>query len=79
MRDLVGHDTVEEDVEVEAGDVVADDDVGVDLADLGEEEAEEGALRVHLGDAEALLVVRVQRLREVERPDLVLVGNKEIE
>ena len=74
MRDLVGHDAVEEDVEVESGDVVPDDDVGVDLADLGQEEAEEGALRVHLGDPEALLVVSVQCLGKVERPHLVLQG-----
>ena len=67
---------MEEDVDVEAGDVVTEHNVRVDLADLGEEEAEEGALRVHLFDLGAALRLGRQRLLEVERPHLVL---KEVE
>ena len=67
---------MEEDVDVEAGDVVTEHDVRVDLADLGEEEPEEGALRVHLFDLGAALRLGRQRLLEVERPHLVL---KEVE
>ena len=64
--------SVEEDVDVEAGDVVTEHDVRVDLADLGEEEPEEGALRVHPLDLGAALRLGRQRLLEVERPHLVL-------
>ena len=68
--------TVEEDVDVEAGYVVSEHDVRVNLADLGEEEPEEGALRVHLFDLGAALRLGRQRLLEIERPHFVL---KEIE
>ena len=63
---------MEKNVDVEAGDVVSKHDVRVDLADLGEEEPEEGALRVHLVDLGAALRLGRQRLLEVERPNLVL-------
>ena len=43
---------VKEDVEVEDGDVVTDDDVGIKLADLGHQVTEQSALGLHLLDLE---------------------------
>ena len=63
---------MQEHVDVEAGYVVAEHDVGVDLANLGQQEPEEGALRVHFVYLGAALRLGGEGLLEVERPDLVL-------
>ena len=59
---------VQDDVQVESGDVVSDNNVRIEFPYFGEEEAQQGPLGLHLVDLGGL---GLHDLLKVERPHLV--------
>ena len=55
---------MQEDVEVEAGDVVTDDDVRIKFADLGQQERQERPLRLHFVNLE--VKCKIERILNLE-------------